>query len=145
MSATARVRNGAGFAEIVIPRPVEPVFDYVSDLRHMPTWWPTHRTYRRLLGHGGFRTAYAWTMPGSPLTFGLPIAGITVVTAFERPARFSYRIFSPGLFTRMSYGFVGVQGGSRVSLEASPVLSAFAEHTVPALDRLLATLTGPIS
>ena len=75
------------------------VFDYVSDLRHMPTWWPTHRSYHRLAGSGGLRTVYAWVMPHSPLPFGMPIGGITIVTALERPTRFSYRIVSIGLCT----------------------------------------------
>jgi uncharacterized protein YndB with AHSA1/START domain len=145
MSATASVRDGAGIAEVVVPRPVDMVFDYVSDLRHMPIWWPTHRSYHRLAGSGGLRTVYAWLMPHSPLPFGIPIGGITIVTALERPTRFSYRIVSIGLFSQMNYTFIGVQGGTRIVLEVPSVLPAFPEHTIPAFDRLAATLTVSIA
>ena len=142
MPANAYVRDGAGFAEVVVPKPVEMVFDFVSDLRHMPIWWPTHQRYRRIAGGGGLRTVYAFVMARSPLPFGVPLAGITIVTAFERPARFSYRIFSPGLFSRMNYAFLPVQGGTRISLEVPSVLSAFPEHVAPVFDGLAITLNG---
>jgi uncharacterized protein YndB with AHSA1/START domain len=141
-AATACVRDGAGYAEVVVPRPIDVVFEYVSDLRHMPIWWPSHRSYRRLAGGGGRRSLYAWVMPRSPLPFGMPIGGITIVTMFERPARFSYRIVTLGLFSRMTYSFLVVQGGTRVSLEVPSVLPAFPDHTIPALDRLAETLSG---
>ena len=126
-------------AEVVVHKPVEVVFDYLCDLRHMPTWWPTHQIYRRFVGDGGIRTLYAWVMARS-LPFGLPIGGITVVTAFERPTRFAYRVVSPGLFSSMTYKFIGVPGGTRVSLEVPSVYSDFPEHVAPAFDRLAATV-----
>jgi hypothetical protein len=144
-AATACVRDGAGYAEVVVSRPVEAVFDYVSDLRHMPIWWPSHRSYRRLVGDGGRGTVYAWVMPQSPLPFGVPIGGITIVTILERPTRFSYRIVTLGLFSQMNYSFLGVQGGTRISLEVPSVLPAFPDHTIPALDGLAATLSGSVS
>jgi len=140
--ANAYVRNGAGFVEVVVSKPVEVVFDYVSDLRHMPIWWPTHQSYRHLAGGGGLRTVYAFAMLYSPLPFGIPLAGITIVTAFERPTRFSYRILSPGLFSRMNYAFLTVEGGTRISLEVPSVLSAFPEHVAPVFDGLATRLNG---
>ena len=81
-------------------------------------------------------------MARSPLPFGLPLAGITVLTAFERPARFSYRISSPGLFSRMNYAFLAVQGGTLISLEVPSALSAFPDHVAPVFDGLATTLNG---
>ena len=144
-AATAYVRDGAGYADDVVPRPVEVVFDYVSDLRHMPIWWPSHRSYRRLVGAGGRSSLYAWVMPQSPLPLGMPIGGITIVTVFERPTRFSYRIVTLGLFSRMNYSFLVVPGGTRVSLWVPSVLPAFPDHTIPALDMLAVTLSSLIS
>jgi uncharacterized protein YndB with AHSA1/START domain len=88
MAATAYVRDGRGIAEVVVPSPLEEVFDYVSDLRHMETWWSEHETYRRLLGSGGPGTLYAWTMQRGPIPFAPLFGGLTVVTVLERPARF---------------------------------------------------------
>jgi hypothetical protein len=132
-------------AEVVVCKPVDVVFDYVSDLRHMPNWWPTHQTYRRILGSGGPRTLYAWLMPHSPLPLGLPIGGLTVVTVFERPTRFAYRIVSPGLLSRMTYDFLGVPGGTRVSLEVPSAQPVFPDHVAPAFDALAATLESAVS
>jgi hypothetical protein len=141
MSAITWERDGLGFAEVVVPQPMSVAFDYVSDLRHMPVWWPTHRSYRRLAGSGDHGTWYAWVMPRSPLRLPVPTGGLSVVTAFERPTRFSYRIFAPGLLSRMHYGFAGVPGGTRVSLEVRPARQGFQEPVAAALDRLAATLT----
>ena len=84
-------------------------------------------------------------MPRSPLPFGMPLGGITLVTIFERPTHFSYRVATLGLFSRMNYSFFAVQGGTRISLEVPSVLPAFPDHTIPALDRLAATLSRPVS
>lgn len=140
MPASAHISDGRGIAEVIVQRSVEVVFDYVSDLRHMPTWWPSHRTYWRLLGNGGAGTLYGWTMPHGPLWPELPFAGLTAVTTFERPTRFTYRIFSPGLFTQMRYLFVAAAGGTRISLTASSAGPGFSEHVAAVFDALAANL-----
>jgi hypothetical protein len=149
MSAIAHVRDGRGIAEVLVSRPIDAVFDYVADLRHMPTWWPEHRTYRRLLGRGGPGTIYAWAMHRGPRPFAPPFGGFTVVTLLERSKRFGYRIVSPGLFTRMTYDFASMPGGTRISLESRDptyrlefVARSFPEHVIPALDALAATLAS---
>ena len=149
MPATACVRDGRGVAEVVVPRPLAVVFDYVSDLRHMVIWWPEHQSYRRLLGSGGPGTLYGFTMQRGPLPFAPPFGGLTVVTVRERPARFAYRILAPGLLTCMSYAFAESPAGTRISLESRSAayrLAFFARefpgHIAPALDALAATLTS---
>jgi len=59
MPANAYGRDEGGIAEVILPRSIETVFDYVSDLRHMPKWWSEHQTYRCLFGRGGSGTLYA--------------------------------------------------------------------------------------
>jgi hypothetical protein len=82
-------------------------------------------------------------MPRGPIPFALPFGGLTVVTVLERSTRFGYRIVSPGLFTRMTYAFIGVPGGTCVSLESSSVRPGFPEHVASALDTLATTLAIP--
>ena len=152
MPASAYVRDGRGIAEVIVPRPVEMVFDYLSDLRNMPAWWCEHQTYRRLVGSGGSGTIYAWTMRRGPIPFAPPFGGLTVVTVLERSTRFTYRIVSPGLFTLMIYSLVSAPGGTRVSLESRSAayrLAFFArnfpENVAPAFDTLAAALTNSAS
>jgi len=149
MPATASVRDGCGLAEVVVPRSLGVVFDYVSDLRHMVAWWREHQSYRRLLGGGGRGTLYAFTMQRGPLPFAPPFGGLTVVTMRERPTRFAYRILAPGLLTRMSYAFAETPAGTRVSLDSRSAayrLAFFARgfpgHVAPALDALAANLAS---
>ena len=151
MLASAHVRDGRGIAELVVPSPLEVVFDYVSDLRHMETWWSEHQTYRRLVGSGGPGTLYAWTMRRGPIPWALPFGGLTVVTVRERSTRFAYRVLSPGLLTRMTYDFAATPAGTRVSLESRSAayrLAFFARnfpgHVASALDTLAATLTSAV-
>jgi uncharacterized protein YndB with AHSA1/START domain len=134
-------------AEVLVPRPIDAVFDYVSDLRHMPTWWSEHQTYRRLLGRGGPGTAYAWAMRRGRTPFVPPFGGLTFVTLLERSKRFGYRILSPGLLTRMTYEFASTPGGTQISLESRDpsyrlefFARSFPEHVIPALDALAAAL-----
>jgi hypothetical protein len=149
MPATAYVSDGRGIGEVVVPRALEDVFDYISDLRHMVTWWSEHQTYRRLLGSGGPGTLYAWTMQRGPIPFAPPFGGLTVVTVLERPTRFAYRVLSPGLLTRMTYGFAATPAGTHVSLESRSAayrLAFFARnfpgHVASALDTLAVALTS---
>jgi len=140
MGATAWIDDGRGRAEVTIARPVEAVFDYVADLRNMPDWWSSHSAYRRLLGDGGAGSLYAWTMPVPPIPIGIPIAGVTLVRDCVRPHRFRYRIVTIGLFSRMTYRFARIEGGTRVALEVAAAAGPFAEVVVPVFDRLAATL-----
>jgi len=148
MEATACVIDGRGVAEVVVPRPLEAVFDYVSDLRHLETWWPEHQVYRRLYGNGGRGTLYAWAMRRGPIPFAPPVAGLTIVTFRRRATRFAYRILAPGLLTRMTYDFAPTAGGTRVALESRSAAYRlaffsrnFPAHVTPALDTLAETLT----
>lgn len=141
MGATAWIENGCGRAEVTIPRPIESVFDYVSDLRNMPVWWSSHATYRRVLGKGEAGWLYAWTMPVPPIPIGIPIAGITLVRERVRPLRFRYRIVTIGLYSGMTYTFTSVEGGTRVSLEVSAAVGSFVEVVAPVFDQLSATLS----
>ena len=147
MPASAYVENGRGIAEVIVPRSVEAVFDYVSDLRHLETWWPEHQVYRRLYGDGGRGTIYAWAMRRGPVPFAPPFAGLTIVTFRRRATRFAYRILAPGLLTRMTYDFSPTAGGTHVALESRSAayrLAFFARrfpaHVTPALDTLAETL-----
>lgn len=152
MPANACVRDGRGIAEVIVGRPLEVVFDYVSDLRNMPIWWSEHQAYHRLFGQGGPGTLYAWAMRRGPIPFAPPFGGFTVVTVLQRSKRFAYRILSPALLTRMTYHFASTSGGTRVSLESRSAAyrlaffaQGFSDHVAPAFDTLAATLRASSS
>jgi uncharacterized protein YndB with AHSA1/START domain len=137
---------GCGTGEVLVPQPLDVVFDYVADLRHMTKWWPEHHTYRRLRGDGGRGAIYAWTTTSFG---GFPLPGLTFVTAHERPTRFAYRVIAPGMTFHMTYRFASVEMGTHVALETrSPLLRLkalqrkYPEEVARTLDRLAATLTA---
>jgi uncharacterized protein YndB with AHSA1/START domain len=127
VAARAFVRDGRGFAEVVVARPIAEVFDYLTDLRHMETWWSTHQSYRRVLGRGGPGTLYAWRMQLGSTPLAPRVGGLTVVTALQRPKQFAYRLLSPGLYTRMRYELAASEDGTRVLLEVRPGTDRLAE------------------
>jgi uncharacterized protein YndB with AHSA1/START domain len=135
-------------ADLRIDAPVSAVFDHVSDLRNMQTWWPEHPVYRRLRGDGGPGTLYAWIY----MVRGFPVAGWSRVLVRDRGERFAYRAGPPGVGVRIGYRFAAEPGGTRVAFSFLSFFGrapAFAAHLVPkvsrALDRLaenLARATG---
>lgn len=146
MPAAVHMSRGLAGFEILVPRPLDVVFDYIADLRHMTTWWPEHHNYRRLRGDAGRGAIYAWTLNSFG---GFPIPGLSFVTLHEGPTRFAYRVVAPGLTLRMAYRFAAVGTSTQVALKTrSPLLRLkvmqrnFSDEVTRALDRLVATLTG---
>lgn len=132
-------------AELRIDAPAGAVFDHVSDLRNMETWWPEHPVYRRLRGDGGAGTLYGWVY----VVRGFPFLGVSRVLARASGQRFEYRAGPPGVGIRIGYRFVPEGGATRVRFSfLSPLARApqFAAHLVPevtrALDRLAEHLAG---
>jgi uncharacterized protein YndB with AHSA1/START domain len=132
-------------AELRVDAPVSAVFDFISDLRNMETWWPEHPVYRRLRGDGGAGTLYAWVY----MVRRLPVIGISRVLAREPGGRFEYRAGPPGVGIRIGYRFTAEGDATRVRFSFLTLLArapGFAAHLVPevtsALDRLAEHLAG---
>jgi hypothetical protein len=130
-------------AEVRVDASTRAVFDYVSDLRNMETWWPEHPMYRRLRGDGGRGTLYAWIY----MARGFPVAGVSRVLARDAAERFEYRAGPPGVGVRIGYRFAPDGSSTRIGFSFLTFLArapGFATHLVPevtrALDRLAALI-----
>ena len=133
-------------ADLHVEAPTATVFDYVSDLRTMETWWPEHPFYRRLRGDGGAGSLYAWVYRVG----AFPVAGLSHVLACDAGERFEYRAGPPGVGIRIGYRFTPERDGTRVRFSFLSFFArapAFGTHLVPevtrALDRLAAILARP--
>ena len=130
-------------ADVRVDAPVRAVFDHISDLHTMESWWPEHPVYRRLRGDGGAGSLYAWVY----VVQRFPIPGLSRVLVRAPDTRFEYRAGPPGVGIRIGYRFTPEADGTRIGFSfLSPFARApsFAAHLVPevsrALDRLAAHL-----
>lgn len=131
-------------AELRLPVPVDVAFAYISDLRHMETWWPEHRSYRLLRGDGGEGSLYGWTYR----LHGLPAAGLTRVLVCERNERFEYRAGLPGLGIRIAYRFSAEGDATRARFSLRTLLArlpGFASNAVPEATRAFALLEAALA
>lgn len=90
-------------AEVMLDAPQAEAFSYVTDLQNIVTWWPEHTSYRRIFGDGGPGSLYVWTYATS---FGIPLAGGSMVLERAANHRFVYFVRSVGILVRFEYGFV---------------------------------------
>lgn len=72
---------------VIVPRPVETVFDYLSDFTHTNEWDPGTIETTRVSGEGGVGTRYANTSEFMGRRTSLEYETIT----FERPTRLQFR------------------------------------------------------
>ena len=140
---------------LTVPRPVEVVFDYLSDFTNTNDWDPGTVQTRRTSGDGGVGTTYANTSEFMGRKVDLTYETIT----FERPTKLQFRgtnkratATDTMTFTRASDGTAteihyraDFDFGRLVNLVApllvKPKLNRLADETVEQLRRTLANLT----
>ena len=139
---------------LTVPRPVEFVFDYLSDFTHTNDWDPGTVETRRTSGDGGVGTTYANTSE----FMGRLVELTYETTLHERPGRLQFRgtnkqatatdtlTFTPAsdaTATEIHYR-ADFEFGHLVTLIApllvKPKLNKLADETVEQMQRTLASL-----
>ena len=133
---------------VVIARPVDVVFAFVSDHENLPTWTVGVKQSQRLTDGppaAGTRYRVVGTLLGRPVESGYQI------TAFEPGRGFDGTMTSPMSGFCEQYRFEQDHGGTRVSMSAavephgilrflSPIMTADVRHQVRADHRRLKTV-----
>jgi uncharacterized membrane protein len=133
---------------VVIARPVDVVFAFVSDHENLPAWTVGVKQSQRLTDGppaAGTRYRVVGTLLGRPVESGYQI------TAFEPGRGFDGTMTSPMFGFCEQYRFEQDHGGTRVSMSAavaphgvfrflSPIMTAGVRHQVRADHRRLKTV-----
>ncbi len=98
---------------VVIARPLEEVFDFLSDCENDPKWRPLVRSIRREGAYG--KGAVYRQMIAGPA--GRSIASDFTVTAFEPNKGFAFEVIAGPVRPHGVWAFAPVAGGTQVSLE----------------------------
>ena len=122
-----------------VPRPVEAVFDYLSDFTHTNEWDPGTVETRRTAGDGGLGTTYANTSEFLGHSVELTYETIT----HERPVRLQFRGTNKSATATDSMTFAPAADGTateihyRADFEFGTLVSLVAPLVVkPKLDKL---------
>ncbi len=119
-----------GELSTVVDRPVADVFDFLADIRNEAAWNP--------------RVVRIEKTSDGPVGAGTTFRGVyrglgrldTQLTAFERPARFSFRSSGPRMGITGTFLLTASAGRTRIALRA--------ELAPRGLFKLLAPLMGPV-
>ncbi|HET7280626.1 MAG TPA: SRPBCC family protein [Dermatophilaceae bacterium] len=98
---------------VVIARPVEEVFAFLSDCENDPKWRPAVLSIRRE-GAYGKGAVYRQMVKGP---FGRALTSDFMVTAFDENRGFAFSVISGPVRPHGSWTFSAVPGGTEVGLE----------------------------
>jgi uncharacterized protein YndB with AHSA1/START domain len=120
-------------SSIVINRPVEAVWAYVTDFEKMSLWNPA-TVETRLTSEGPVRKGSTYVWVGQWL--GRHIESNCEVTEFDPNRKWSYRIVSGPLPGTASTMLESVDGGTKVTLSSEGEMGGFFKLAEPVVARM---------
>lgn len=118
---------------VTIAAPVDRVFDYVSDPRHLPEFWPNLVEVSNIAPHPDGGSGFDWTYRMA----GIKVRGHSEDVEFARNQRVVSRSDS-GIPNTFRWLYAGKDGATELTLEVDyePPTSLFGRLVRPLLDRI---------
>lgn len=123
-----------GESSIIINRPVEAVWAYMSDFANMPLW-STGTIETRLISEPPVRKGTTYIYVGQFLGQRLEVT--SEVTEFEPNRAWAYKSISGPIASAARYGLEPVDGGTRVTISAEGEMSGFFKLAEPVMAAMI--------
>ena len=118
---------------IVIKRPIEDVFAFLSNMENSPLYGRTIKTTK--VSEGPVSVGTEFREEGKLV--GRRITGLVEVTEFDPPARFSYTNRMGNILERAHFTFEEAGGGTRASLAGDAEMGRLGELLAPVVSRMM--------
>lgn len=117
---------------IVIKRPIEDVFAFLSNMENSPLYGRTIKTAK--VSDGPISVGTEFREEGKLM--GRRMTGLVEVTEFDPPTRFSYVNRMGNIFERANFTFEAVGEGTRTSFAGEGDMGRFGELLAPIFSRM---------